>query len=385
MKRKIVKLEANPQVIAWAIKTSGWKNEELAKSLKTSENTLKKWLSGESKPTINQLKALSNKTKRPLAAFFLNEVPKERPLPKDYRLLPDREGIFDKKTVFAIRRARRVQSWSAELSGNINDSLKPRIKKYSLVDSPESAAEYYRNLFELSLDKYKSFKSDYDLYHLLRGRLEDLNVLPLQISMPLEDARGFALVDKLPRTIVVNSQDEIRPRIFSLMHEFGHVLLGESVVDFPNPFATSQNDVERWCNSFASQILVPDAEANKLFSTIGEDILSSENLKKLSNKFRTSKAVILYKMKSLGRINQSDLDSVLSRYYSISKPKKSSTKEKKSSAVPVENRILAEVGNKFVSLVSKNYDREFITYSDALSYLNVKVKNFEKVLTKAKK
>jgi len=54
-----------------------------------------------------------------------------------------------------------------------------------------------------------------------------MNILVFQFSMPIEDARGFALTDMNPNVIVVNSKDSIEARLFSLMLEFGHILLGE--------------------------------------------------------------------------------------------------------------------------------------------------------------
>ena len=55
----------------------------------------KKWIEGADKPTVKQLKLISWKTKRPLALFFSDKIPKEKPLPKDYRLNPEKEGKFN--------------------------------------------------------------------------------------------------------------------------------------------------------------------------------------------------------------------------------------------------------------------------------------------------
>ena len=59
--------------------------------------------------------------------------------------------------------------------------------------------------------------------------------------------------------------------------------------------------------------------------------------------------------------------------------------KKSGGGIPSEVRCLSEVGNKFVSLVANNYDKNNITYTDALSYLSIKSRNFDKVLSKAKK
>src|SRR3989338_3823812 len=114
---KPVKIQIKPEVIKWAIGTSGWEESELISKLNISEAICKDWLKGNI--TIKQLEALADKLKRPLAAFFLPEPPEEEPKPKDYRMLPEKEGKFNKKTILAIRKARYLQEISNELSLNI--------------------------------------------------------------------------------------------------------------------------------------------------------------------------------------------------------------------------------------------------------------------------
>ena len=62
--------------------------------------------------------------------------------------------------------------------------------------------------------------------------------------MPIEDARGFALADANPKIIVVNSKDQIEARIFTLLHEFAHILLGETSISIPD--LRSNNTIEKW-------------------------------------------------------------------------------------------------------------------------------------------
>ena len=88
--------------------------------------------------------------KRPLAVFFLSEPPPEPAPPKDFRMLPDKTGKFDKKTLLAIRRARRLQDISKELSDNLDSSLNPKIKFYSLNDDPKKTAEIFRDEFKFN-------------------------------------------------------------------------------------------------------------------------------------------------------------------------------------------------------------------------------------------
>ena len=94
---KSMAVEVNPNILKWAIGSSGWNEHEICKRLKLSPNIFSGWLKGEIKPTLKQLEDLARTVKRPLAAFFLPEPPKDKPLPKDYRMLHGKEGKFDKK------------------------------------------------------------------------------------------------------------------------------------------------------------------------------------------------------------------------------------------------------------------------------------------------
>jgi hypothetical protein len=56
-----------------------------------------------------------------------------------------------------------------------------------------------------------------------RGAVESRNVFVLQLSMPVDDARGCSLTDQEPFMIVVSSSDAVQARIFTLFHEYAHL------------------------------------------------------------------------------------------------------------------------------------------------------------------
>jgi len=372
-------------VLKWLIESSGWTKEEIAKRLKTSLQNIEKIESGEKKPSFRQLEELSTIFKRPIASFLLSKPLVEKPKPKDYRMLPDKTDKFDKKTVFVMRHARRLQELSKELSRNVDYETKSKIEKVKISDNSETIALKFREKFNLTEEKQRKFKTPYELFNYLRDILEDQNIYLFQFSMPVEDARGFVFVDETPTVIVVNTKDNIEARIFSLMHEFAHILLGESVIDLPDAMHSFKDDVEKWCNEFASVFLLPKDLAKSAFNTIKENLTQKETLKYLSNRYKVSKAMLLLNMLKLRYIERTDYDAILARFKKEEiKPKKEAEKVT-GGGIPSEIRCLSEVGNKFVSLVANNYDRDHITYTDALNYLSIKSKSFDKVLSKAKK
>ena len=380
---KSFNVDVVPQVLSWLRTSAGWEIEEVAKRLGTTAEVVKDLESGKRSPTMRQLRVLSEIYKRPIASFFLSKPKQELPMPKDYRFLPNKTNVFDRKTILAIRRTRSLQNLSKELSLNINYATKTEIKSAKLTDNPELIASEYREMLNLDIEKQRKFRDAYKMLGHLRDVLEDLNILVFHFSMPIEDARGFALADETPNIIVINSKDSIEARLFTLMHEFGHIILGETVIDFPEESLQARNNIEAWCNAFSSAFLLPKEVSMDLFTKNKYKLTETDTLNALSKKYKVSKAVLLVKMVSLNYISRQEFESVLARYA----PEETKVEKKEMQVIGMtsDQRCLSEVGNKFVSLVANNFDKDFITYNDALSFLSIKSRNFDKVLARARK
>jgi len=376
MRGKSFEVEVNPAIIRWAIETSGWPIPELSKKLKVSEKTIESWLKGKRNPTLRQLENLAKYVKRPLSVFFLPYPPKEKPLPKDYRMLPDREGIFSKETLLTIRTARKFQKIAQDLLKNLGISPKPNVKHVNSSDSPLEVAKEYRKIFHIDEKIQKKWKDAYEAFNFLRKAIENLNIFVFQLPMPVEDARGFTLTDEEPFVIVINSKENIEPRLFTLLHEFAHILLRESGIDLPEESLTSLekikiNKVEKWCNEFASEFLLPRSIAIKIFEENKENLLEEDTLKRLSRRYKVSKTMLLYNMVKLGYLHKDEYEERV----------KNLRVTEKEGFVSPDKRCLFEKGEKFVYLVDANFERENITFDQALEYLGIKSKHYEKILS----
>ncbi len=372
-----------PEVLIWLRTSAGWEIGDVAKLLGTSEDVVKEIESGKRNPTMSQLNILSKKYQRPIASFFLSEPKQEKAMPKDYRFLSNKINVFDRKTIIVIRRTRSLQNLGNELSLNINYASKTEIKKAKLTDNPDLIASEYRKLLYLDLEKQRRFKDAYKMFGYLRDVLENLNIFVFQFSMPIDDARGFALADEVPNIVVINSKDSIEARLFTLMHEVGHIMLGETVVDLPDESLVIKSNIEEWCNAFSSAFLLPNEVSIDLFNKNNDSLTRTDTLNTLSRKYKVSKAVLLVKMVNLDYISRQEFESVFARY--TFREERVETKKKQAKGTTSDQRCLSEMGNKFVSLVANNFDKELITYNDALSFLSIKSKNFDKVLARARK
>ncbi len=72
-----------PEVFKWARETAEISEETAAAKVKVSVDRFRDWEAGKSYPTIRQAKILAKAYRRPLALFFLPEIP-DFPVLKDY-------------------------------------------------------------------------------------------------------------------------------------------------------------------------------------------------------------------------------------------------------------------------------------------------------------
>lgn len=381
--KKSAEIQLEPTVLKWFIDKSGWKYPELAKRISVSENTLNGWLSGDVKPTIKQIEKLALVLKRPFAAFLLSSPPKEKPPPKDYRMIPGKEGEFDKKTLLAMRKARRLQHLARELSGNLKYSVNAEFPLATLKDDPTTIANDIRSEFLISKIVQQKWKTPYEAFNSLRDVIESKEILVFQVDMSLDDARGFALADELPYVIVINKKDSIKARLFTLMHEFAHILIRKSGVSMPELSLSKQNldEVEKWCNSFSSEFLLPSTLAKEIYVHYGQGILSTNVRQTLSNKYKVSKSMFMYKMKVLGYVSENQYKSFLDSYDpNFQKTPQKKEGKKSFGGVSADKRCIHEKGHKFVHLVTDNLRTNHITRSEALDLLSVKSRNLDQLI-----
>ena len=381
MERKSLKVKVEPEILKWLIDSSGWGIEEISKKLKVKDFTFKKWLTGESLPTLNQIEKISNYLKRPLAAFFLSKPPLEKPMPRDYRMLPNRSGIFEKKTLLALRRARRLQSISKELMINLGIDTKPKFSLVQLSEDPESVANEHRELFGVKVIDQINWSDSREAFDNWRRLVAERNLMVFQISMPIEDVRGFSLVEENPLVIVINSSDSLEARIFTLFHEYGHILLNKSgicILEHHSIKESVEISVERWCNEFASAFLLPKKEIIEYFSNIDKNaILKPRTINMFSKKYKVSKSMIFLNMLKLKIIDETVYRKVMSDI--------KVRKKKAQFGIAPDKKCVQERGEKFVSMVYSNVSNGFITNNDALDYLSLKSKYYSELQSKLSK
>lgn len=382
MFRKSLEVSVEPEILRWTRESIGLSPEVIAKRLGLSVDLINKLESGEKKPTLKLLERLANIYKRPLAVFFLPLPHKELPIPTDFRCFPTEEKFpLSSKTRLVIRRVRRLQSLAVDLLKSLNKEIYLKIKKSSLSDNPETLAKKIRQEWGINIETQVNWKNENEAFNNWRKIVEKQGILVFQMSIPLEDKiRGFSLIEGPLPAIVVNSKDTITARIFSLFHEYSHLLLSKSGIcnmeDIGN-YSDEDRMIERFCNHFAGALLVPREDF--LEHKLTDEILSSpkkfnELLYKLAKEFKVSQEVILRRMSVLGLINKEVYEKKRKEW------QKKEWQERKGFEPDQARRCIREKGISFVSLVFEAYKQEKITYNDVADYLNLRFKYIPKVV-----
>jgi len=376
MREKILELSVSSSVLKWARATVGKSIEDVARRLNLNTSEIKEWESGGKKLTLTQLKQLAIFYKRPLAALFLQSPPVESPLPTDFRTLPETvKKAFSEITLLALRRARRLQSLTAELLSNLGQNISLEVEKANLSDSPEELAKRTRKTFGITIEDQFEWSNELMALNGWKIAIEQRSVLVFELRFPIEEGRALSITDGPIPVIVLNSEDAVNGRIFSLFHEYAHLLLGQGgICDF-----TEENKrIELFCNYFAGELLVPSSfllSHPLIKNQLKKVAWSDKDIQKLARSFKVSREVILRRLLILGIATE--------RYYQKKRKEwelQLHDRKKVSGGRRIPARqCIRQNGIPFTSLVLESANKEKITYRDVSDYLSISLKHLPKV------
>ena len=385
MPSKSFEVQVDPTVMKWARESAGRTIGDVATRLGADEELVSAWEDGRKKPTITQLRTLAKYYQRSLNVLLLSRPPAEPSLPHDFRNLPTgRKIAFKSETRFAFRKARRLQSIASELKGSFNRGFFYKVGNVDISTDPESLANRVRSLVGLNIQIQTNWKS-VDALKQWISVVERLNVIVIQISMPIEDARAFSLIGEGYPIIVLNRTDSHNARIFSLFHEVGHILLNEDgICDPENIQITQAPSIEKFCNHFAGAFLVPQEDLLnhcriKSQNTTGE--WSEHALQSISKDFKVSEEVILRRLLLFGYTSKEFYNTKRKEWAARDmrilkeKRKKAEELEKKSGGRNIARECIQQNGVPIVSLILESYYDNKLTKYDIANYLEVNLKH----------
>lgn len=372
MRSGVLEVSVVPSVLTWARATMGKTLDEVAKRLDLGRATVESWETGQKRPTLKQLKELAVFYRRPLAIFFLPAPPREDPLPADFRSLPaDSKKSFTEKTLLALRRARRLQDLSRSFATSLGETPRVEIGSASLSDEPQVLADLARRNFGISVEKQFEWKNEEEALSEWKRAAESRGVLALELSFPISEGRAFSLADDAFPVVALSSSDSTNGRIFSLLHEFGHLLLGQSGIC---DMSEQDKMIEQFSNRFAGEVLVPGPAllGQPLVENHIEEQWEDEDLQLLGRQFKVGTEVILRRLLILGSTTRSFYERKRMEWEARSREQRPARRGGR--RVPAR-QCLRQNGVPFTSRVLESARREMITYRDVSDFLSVGLKH----------
>jgi Zn-dependent peptidase ImmA (M78 family)/transcriptional regulator with XRE-family HTH domain len=383
---KQIKALVKPSVLKWARESLNLPLADAARKIGVKESKLSEWESesGISSPTIGQLRKAANVYKRPLAVFFLSEAPRDFDALKDFRRLPDlTQAPASPKLSLEIRRAQMRREMALELAASIGvDPPRTHIVRSNLRDADHVAAEA-RQLLGVTLEEQYDWRGRYEALHGWISALERVGVLVFQTgAVTLDEVRGFSISAAMYPVIVVNAKDSPRGRVFTLIHEFAHVLLnrgGLCDLHTTTRGGSQEEMTEIFCNQVAGVFLLPSREF------LSEPIVTGKasratwaeaEIRQLAEKYSVSQEVVLRRLLTLGRISQSFYQQ---RRQEIVDAYRRDAERTQGGFVPHHVLKTRDLGRAFIRLVLEAYHTEAINSSDVAEMLGVKLKHLSTI------
>lgn len=378
-----------PAVLAWARKTAGYSRDDVAAKLKKDPAAIEAWESGEQRPFMGQLRRLSEIYKRSLSDFYLPAPPQEPPIPHDFRREPGRVAL---SYSLALRRQLRFAREHRELALSLHaevGQLVPVVRERIGPDmDPEAVGGRIRTLLGIDFEEQRHWGEGRAAYNAWRRRIETCGLLVLQfVGVAPEEAWGFSIGDDRLPVIGVNRKLSPNGRIFTMLHELTHVLLGKGAIcdiDDLSPRGKHEQQVERFCNHAAAAALMPGdlflGHETVVRHEPGLTAWRDAEIARLARTFGASREATVRRLETCRLTTMAFYLSKRRQYHEELEARQRREQEFPSGFrrnMPQE--AISNLGHSYVDLILRNYHEDRITLMDASQYLGVKAEKVRAV------
>lgn len=379
-----------PSLLNWARQTANLEPLAAARKIGVPDGRVEEWETGETTPTIAQLREAARVYRRPLGVFFLPAPPAGFQTLRDFRRIQGLDaaewsaGLHDeyrrahaqREALLEIAELDGVpppEAWRLRSLPNVDDSIaaaaRNALESAAPLDYPTPGADEYRHLT------------------FWIAALEQLGVMVIQTrgaQVETEEMRAFSLYfDEMP-VIALNGADWPRGRLFSAIHEYAHLILHTSGLcdtTTDTRATTADRQLEARCNALAADILMPAAHV--LGNTmVGERIPGHEwtlaELIEAARPFGVSVESLLRRLVTLGRVPI--------EYYRAFRESSSERdlRGKRSGGGSFYVTKARDLGKSYVRTVVDAHNRSVIDSATAAGFLDVKVNQIPSLAEKAR-
>ncbi|PKK83772.1 MAG: hypothetical protein CVT49_07065 [candidate division Zixibacteria bacterium HGW-Zixibacteria-1] len=375
----------NPELLRWARESIGLSQSEAAQKInRISVGKLASWEKGESSPSIIQLRKISDVYKRPLAAFYLQSPPKDFRIIQDYRLSPFKTNIeASPELLLSTRNAELKREEAIEIAEVLGNKIQIFNKTTTMESDIDNLANEIRKYLNIDIEIQKKWRNSYIAFKNWKNVLESKDILIFQTSgISEQEMSGFSISATQYPVISVNGRNAYSRRVFTLFHEFCHLLLKNGgvcdLVEF-RKMGTANQQIESFCNRFSGAFLMPAASLSSEnivqmhgTSTKWKDI----ELQQLATMYSVSREVVL---RRLVELRMSTIDFYFDKLQEYSEQYKRKESGESGGYLDYFRRPIINFGRNYVALVLEAYYERFITASSLSDYLGVRLKHLSDI------
>lgn len=263
----------------------GLTQSALAKNIGISQPHLSKMEKGEKEIDQNIINFFSNDFNE---SFFKNEL-----YETNYKLFYRKLASISKNKISSFESRFRI---IADTVSKLLDVIEipafdlPKIDPQDHLNNIEHIANIIR--FELGLNG----DPIEDIVKLLEKRGVIIHFMDYE-NLNLDNNRFDGVssyVDGVP-VILINKKIPDSRKVFTIAHELGHIIMHFDFIIDPT------RDIEKEANEFASELLLPTIEMQKVLKT---NRLTVEHIFNLKSEWKVSAAAILHKAKSINNFSE---------------------------------------------------------------------------------
>ncbi len=375
--------EVRPELLVWARETAGLTQETAAKKAHIKPETIREWERGTSSPSVAQLRKLGEVYKRPLAVFFLSERPKGFDPQREFRRLP---GVTPQTESPELRFALRTALFRREAARELYERLGERVPTPDAMASPnedpETVGIRIRQLLGVNWETQVGWSSAYAALNAWREAIEEAGVLVFQTGgIDLQEMRGTSIPHGPLPVIVINNADAPHGRIFTLLHEFTHILLnnsGHKTSSMEGQRLPEEQALEQVSNRFTAAALMPRQDFLRELESHRSVLRGDDSaLRRFANRIKVSPEAILRRLLSLRRISVELYRRKRQEWQG--RTWFGQTQTEGGLPIPIQVKVISKVGRAFVSLILEGYQRNVISSVDVSDYLGMQLKYLDRV------
>ena len=370
----------NPDILVWARKRLNADPALIARRAGTSLDIYEQWENGGKRPTIKQLQKVAKQLRRPVSHFYLEDYPDEPEPRLEMRRV---FGGNPKKDTFEFSRevqdCMRRREIALQLYASLGEEPAQLPETFDIEEDPEAVGDAVRyGVLNIDDETQSSWRGRYEALRKWREALERAGVLSFQISgVELSEARGFAFAKRPLPIAAFNSKDSVRGRIFTLLHEFAHILLGRSTLHSEAPFA-SKDRTESWCNRVAAVILVPKSDLLELQQVRRRDaprFWTKSEIEGLASRYKVSPSAAIRRLQTFDLINSENFAVLSEQFDSRRSADAVQTESNDSSGGNFYSNKLTQLGSLLPSLAFRSFYANQISAGDLSKVMGTKVDN----------